>query len=494
VSVEAGALTAQVTGLLDQALTALGPGPDQQALQEVRDSLGEPLRVAIAGKVKAGKSTLLNALVGEQLAPTDEGECTKIVTWYRNGHTYRIELDPKEGEPRQIPFTRDDEAIEIDLGGADPESVERLVVDWPSPQLERITLIDTPGIASLSTDVSARATAFLTPEDDRPTAADAVLYLMKHVHAGDLGFLEAFHDEEVSQATPVNAIAVLSRADEVAVGRLDAMESARAIAARYRTDPKLRKLAQTVVPVAGLLAESGSTLRQIEYQALESLARVPVDERRGLLLSADRFVSGDTTAGLTSMEREALLGRFGLFGIRLAVHLIAEGTVSSASDLADRLVAESGLPGLRSALLSQFAERRDVLKARTGLLALEAVVKRLPPDVAAELGAEVERVTASAHDFNELRLLNSIRTGAVTIKEKDLSDVEHLLGTSGTSASARLGLPTGASDGEIAQAAQASMARWQQRAESPMTAPDLAGAYRVLVRTCEGILTDLAGG
>ena len=41
------------------------------------------LRVAIAGRVKAGKSTLLNALVGERLAATDAGECTRIVTWYR---------------------------------------------------------------------------------------------------------------------------------------------------------------------------------------------------------------------------------------------------------------------------------------------------------------------------------------------------------------------------------------------------------------------------
>ena len=47
--------------------------------------LDEPLRVAIAGKVKAGKSTLLNALVGEQVAPTDAGECTRVVTWYRDG-------------------------------------------------------------------------------------------------------------------------------------------------------------------------------------------------------------------------------------------------------------------------------------------------------------------------------------------------------------------------------------------------------------------------
>ena len=80
-------------------------------LQAVLDRLDEPLRVAIAGKVKAGKSTLLNALVGEELAPTDAGECTRIVTWYRDGITYRATLEPTQGEPRQVPFTRDGGAI-----------------------------------------------------------------------------------------------------------------------------------------------------------------------------------------------------------------------------------------------------------------------------------------------------------------------------------------------------------------------------------------------
>ena len=42
------------------------------------------------GKVKAGKSTLLNALVGEQIAPTDAGECTRIVTWYRDAPVPRV--------------------------------------------------------------------------------------------------------------------------------------------------------------------------------------------------------------------------------------------------------------------------------------------------------------------------------------------------------------------------------------------------------------------
>ena len=69
-------------------------------LQAVLDRLDEPLRVAIAGKVKAGKSTLLNALVGEELAPTDAGECTRIVTWYRDGITYRVDAPARRRRAR----------------------------------------------------------------------------------------------------------------------------------------------------------------------------------------------------------------------------------------------------------------------------------------------------------------------------------------------------------------------------------------------------------
>ena len=109
--------------------------------------------MAIAGKVKAGKSTLLNALVGEQVAPTDAGECTRVVTWYRDGATPRIALHPHDGAPRPLPVRRHDGALTIDLGGTPGRaSATRLVVDWPAQSLRSTTLIDTPGIASMSTD------------------------------------------------------------------------------------------------------------------------------------------------------------------------------------------------------------------------------------------------------------------------------------------------------------------------------------------------------
>ena len=124
--------------LLEAAEQAFAGVPGAQALTDARLRLDEPLRVAIAGKVKAGKSTLLNALVGERLAPTDTGECTKIVTWYRDGHTYQVLLHPRDGSPPvQVRFERDDGAIDVDLGGRDPVAVDRLDITWPSSTCAR---------------------------------------------------------------------------------------------------------------------------------------------------------------------------------------------------------------------------------------------------------------------------------------------------------------------------------------------------------------------
>jgi predicted GTPase len=483
------ALLQSVCTLLADAATTYAGTVHEQQLRGVLDRVDEPLRVAIAGKVKAGKSTLLNALVGEELAPTDQGECTKIVTWYRNGHTYRVVVEPVEGPPRQARFHRDDGAIEVDLGDLVPAQVERVVVDWPSRSLNRITLIDTPGIASVSADISAKSHSFLTPDDDRATEADAVLYLMKHLHTTDLDFLEAFHDEEVSQATPVNAIAILSRADEVGSGRLDSMESAERIAARYRVDPKVRRLVQTVYPVAGLLAQTGSTLREAEYRALADLASSPPEETETLLLSVDRFVSGSTSTTLLPEDREVLLDRFGLFGVRLAIDLIGKGQAATSNQLATEMIRRSGLRELQDALLSQFTDRREVLKARSGLLAVEAAVRGNPQIDAGPLASDLERILANAHEFNEIRLLNSIRSGALPAKSDDVASMERLLGINGTGVTARLGI-VNADSATVISAGQHELAKWQRRAENPLASPDIVAAARVLVRTCEGILAD----
>jgi len=348
-------LTQDVLQLLDNANRILGETPAAAPIQEATRRLQQPLRVAIAGKVKAGKSTLLNALVGERLAPTDARECTKIVTWYRDGSTYRVLMHRDAGEPSSLQFRRDENALEISLPNVDLDSIDHLEVEWPSNALRSMTLIDTPGIDSINVDISARTEGFLAPQD-QPSSADAVLYLMRHLHESDVRFLESFHDQVASQPGAVNSIGILSRADEIGVGRIDAMGSARRIAARYTFDPKVRKLCQTVIPMSGLLAETATTLRQAEFQQLQTLALADRGALDELLISVDRFNTADTSVAITPIERQELLDRFGLFGVRVSCALIRQKSAASSSELAELLVDRSGLATLRTTLRRRRAQ------------------------------------------------------------------------------------------------------------------------------------------
>jgi Dynamin family len=484
--------------LVDDTRAALGHalelyrGSDAEpGLRRILDRLDEPLRVAVAGRVKSGKSTLLNALVGERLAPTDAGECTRIVTWFTDGHTYRVDIHPFDGPPRQARFTRDDGVLEIDLGGLSPDQVDELVVTWPSRALRRSTLIDTPGIGSLSQSLSRRTWELLTV-DDEEAPADAVLYLMKHLHSNDVEFLRAFHDTEVSRPNPINAIGVLSRADEIGVGRLESMASARRIAARLSRDPKVRRLVQTVLPVAGLLAETATTLTETEVGHLRRVSELAPAEVEQLLLSADRFLEGRPELGVTSTDRQRLLDRFGIFGIRLTSTLLRQKVAETATDLARELKGRSGLDDLQEVLRSLFFQRREVLKCRSALLALSSLVQTRPVNGAQRLSSEVEQVIASAHPFNELRVLSAVRAGWVSGKPEVVAELERVIGGAGAAAQLRLGLDPDADDGAVHTAAVDALRRWQRRAENPITGYELSVASRVAVRSCEGILAERA--
>lgn len=485
-------LLAEVAQVCDRALQIYAGHEAEPAVRELRARLVEPLRVAIAGKIKAGKSTLLNALVGDELAPTDAGECTTIVTWYRHYHTYRVELTPREGPTRQVPFTRDDGPIRPQLGHYRPEDVERLDIGWPAPALNAITLVDTPGIASLSLDISARSQAFLNPDRDEASPADAVVYLLRHVHATDVRFLEAFHEEEYAQPSPVNAIAVLSRADELAVGRIDAMTSAKRVAARLRQDPKLRRLVQTIVPVTGLLAASGAALTQGDFDMIRILAAAPREDFDKLVLSADRFGREEAPVPIRAEDRRRLLERVGLFGIRLATTLVREGRVTTSSQLASTLIERSGIVDLRRALVTQFGARADVLKARTALDGLANVVASKPVVGSVELSRELERIQAGAHQFAEMRALNALRLGVGELRPADAETLERLLGGEGLAIWQRLGLDEQADAAELRNAASAAVGRWRRLAELSPTR-DVADLARTAVRTCEGMFADLAG-
>ena len=135
-----------------------------------------------------------------------------------------------------------------------------------------------------------------------------------------------------------------------------------------------------------------------------------------------------------------------------------------------------------------------MLKARSALRATESVLRRHPVPAAAALMHELEMVTAGAHEFAEIRLLDTLRTGALMLSEAERATAERLLGGEGVQPATRLGPPPGSSRSETLQVAQAALAQWQRRAEHPSSGRDVREACRVLVRTCEGLLLGVLEG
>jgi hypothetical protein len=475
-------LPGDVKAIVALARTATA-GTDQAAsVETVALRLDEPLRVAIAGRVKAGKSTLLNALVGERLAATDAGECTKIVTWYRHGLGYTVTADLRPEGRTDLDFRREDGELHIDLGDREVDGIERIEVGWPSTKLESMTLIDTPGLGSANERTSARTTASLLDAGvDGPAEADAVLYLMRHLHHGDARFLEAFMDHSIAHASPVNAVVVLSRADEIGAARPDALDSARSIADRYAADPRVRELASGVLPVAGLLAETGATLRQEQFDWIRTLVGQDADTRAELLTSVERFRDAERNP-LGEEIREDLLGRLGLYGLRLAVQLVSDGGVRTANDLSGALLEQSGIRALQRVLADAYGARASLLKARSALVALRAI--------AATVGARdvldaIDRLEASSGALGLLRLQHLVLAGHLELGEGEREEVERLW-VAGDGAT-RVGLASDADAAAVRAAALAGVERWRARAGSPLSDRRTIEAAEIVSRAYEEI-------
>jgi len=484
------ALVSNTAALCATAASSLPAGELADRAAALGARLEGPLRVAIAGRVKAGKSTLLNALLGQRVAATDAGECTRLVTWYEHGQGYGAQAVLLDGSIRPVPFVRDETNLHLDLDGLGVAGVDSLHVNVPSPTLQRFTLIDTPGLASIDGERSRRTERFLEPEEPGAAPVDAVLYLMRHVHQRDVAFLDAFMDRSVTGTSPMNAIAVLSRADEIGAGRLDAIESAERVAARYRTNQELRSLCSGVVPVAGLLAETAATLREDEVGYLRRLAELPADELDDLLVTADRFL--DTTRSPLTVEiRRALLGRLGMFGARHVLDRMARGELSSAIEVAADLESCSGIAGLRGALAERFLPRARVLQARSVLAGLRALAQQCrasAPAHATWLAGEVERVESTSRELAQLRLLHLTLSGSARLGDDEHEEVRRVVLCTGVD---RLALDDAAVPEAVQAASLAGIGRWRVRADDPLADPPTREAAELVAQAYESIY---AGG
>ncbi|MEE6257249.1 hypothetical protein [Plantactinospora sonchi] len=483
---------------------------DRRAVRRLHRQLerfGEPLRIAVAGPWRSGKSTLLNAIMGEEVAPVEVADGRQVFTWYEDGPEPRVTAYPANGTPRDLAVTRTASGMRVDLGGWRWDQVDDIVVQWPARALRHAVLIDTPAVtpeldpsgpgAGAGVPGVAIERALPGPTDggaatvDRIVReADAVLYLSRDGRGDDLRSLQTAQPGAVARAAPVNVLLVLSRVDELAGGRVDALLTARQLARRHRRDPRVNARCLSVVALGGLVALAGRVLTEPEFTALAALARLPKAETDLLLLSTDRFTAVDFPVAIDAATRHSLLDRLGIFGVRLSTTLIRTGCDSRAK-LAAELVRRSGLTELRESITRYFVDRTPVLKARSALAALESLLRTEPRPGAKELLARLEHVLAGAHEFRELRLSAALLGGQVRFESHLVAEANRLVGGDGTSLAARLGVEHDVAGDELWDRASAAVGRWQELAEDPVYGAEQRRAARVVVRSCEGMLAEL---
>ena len=465
-----GPLSATVTTLCDQVRGELGPDAAQQVGQ-IRQQLAEPLRVAIAGRLKAGKSTLVNALIGRRVAPTAVGECTRVVTRFRYGPADRIDVVGRDGRRRSLPL--DDDGMIPQRLGVPLARVAYVDVTLTSEKLRDLTVVDTPGLASTDAGVSARAEeavgtstapfdADIDPDSSAEVAAaEAVVYVFTQaVRADDARALEAFRAASARLASsPINAIGVLGKVDTLVAGAADPWPVAGPLAGQQAV--LLGRTVSDVVPVAGLLAETAEAgrLTGADGNALRELARMPTDQLRLLLASADLFRT--RPAPIPADQRERLLDLLDLYGVGFALAQYAAEPALPTGELVRRLAAASGLPRLRNTLEQTFRWRADAIKAGWALSRLDRLAGRVrDPRDRDRLRDTVQRLLRDPA-YHRLRLLDAaqrVATGDVPLP----ADWEAELTRLATSDDARwiLRLPAAGPD-ELAAAATTAANRWR---------------------------------
>jgi hypothetical protein len=429
----------------------------------IKESLSEPLRIALAGRVAAGKSTTVNALLAAKLAPVGAGETTQVVYRFSVGDLEEAVIARRDGRSERVFFTPTGELP--DQLPVPTTEIAHVDVRIPyAPFLKEATIIDTPGISSVRRGRSQSTVELLFTAQSRHAlvGADALVFLL-HGHQDEADALAAFQDiARGSSATSVNAIGLISQADRL--GDADKpMETARRIANRLANEPRLRSRLATVTPIVALLAETveTGTLTIDDEMALATLANEDPDRLDDLLYGPEDLLTEDSAVPYA--QREQLLRKLAIYGIRVAVEALRSG--ADGAGLRHALHEASGFPQLRELIRSTFTRRADPLKADQALTALERLTYQTDPTSGARAREQIEdvRLSAPMHAVREIWALGQHAQGLAG-ELPDWLEARLLRLTGATTTEGRLGLEAGVGVGAITSAALEGVAECRRYA------------------------------
>ena len=220
--------------------------------------------LACIGQFKRGKSTLINALVGEGILPVGFVPVTAVPTVIRYGAHKKARIQFRDGAWQEIDASDLEQYVSEEHNPENAKGVGGAEVFVPSALLSTgMCLVDTPGLGSVFTSNTAATQAFIPHID----AALVVVGADPPLAGEELALVEAV-GREVQ-----NLILVLNKADR-------ATEAEKAAAVRFTQQVLGKRLRRSVGPV-------------FEVSAAERLENRGPERDWGKLLGAlDQLVQG----------------------------------------------------------------------------------------------------------------------------------------------------------------------------------------------------------
>ena len=118
--------------------------------------------VACVGQFKRGKSTLINALIGEPVLPTGYIPVTAVPTIVRFGERLHARVRKHDGSWNEIPVSDLSQYVTEEFNPENKKKIQGVEAFVPSPLLSSgMCFVDTPGLGSVFSGNSAATQAFV---------------------------------------------------------------------------------------------------------------------------------------------------------------------------------------------------------------------------------------------------------------------------------------------------------------------------------------------
>ncbi|HOX51786.1 MAG TPA: dynamin family protein [Fibrobacteria bacterium] len=434
-------------------------------VREQREAVSRPMRVAFVGKTNAGKSTMLNAFLGERIASTGNGEWTFNVSWICHGETRGIRVHLVDGTVVERPYEALDALTERASADGLLNRIRYLEFLHPNPILKHFDLIDTPGLHSFYEDDSRNTKALLTNPDTRPHAV--VFLFSETLRKDDLDELELFHSSAGSLMSALTAIGALTKVDLYADAEHDGIEQGwRVIRQIEESHPVARHRFYSILPVISQAAYGAAVLDASDLRALESIATLSAERSRKLLMVEnflDRDYPGDPDVP-PKESRRILWDKLGESGIQMAVAGLQSGIANR--DIGAYIYEESRIGQLRELVASHFGNRAYLIKSRSALDRLRAEAFRICHESERQAGANrilaaIDRILLNEPRFQEFQLLERHFSDGAGLLPHEVSDLLEATGERGTECASRLGCRDSASNASLIETAHRKIAYWK---------------------------------